>query len=100
MQTDLMAHGDITRQALAERIIEDNAPLAAYAIVDMVTHSDDESIRFQAAKYLLDRANGKPKTSMQLNVTESNPVMQVLEGVVVQRPTMPANDETTQGSDA
>ncbi len=87
MYSDLQAHGDITRKALAERIIEDAAPLAAYTIVDLAVNAEDENTRLRAASDLLDRANGKAKTSLQLNVTEENPVMRILDGVVVERPT-------------
>ncbi len=91
MYSDLQAHGDITRKALAERIIEDAAPLAAYTIVDLAVNAEDENTRLRAASDLLDRANGKAKTSLQLNVTEENPVMRILDGVVVERPTTNPN---------
>lgn len=86
MQSDLQLHGEITRAALAERIIADAAPLASYRVVEIATTSEDEGLALKASQYILDRELGKPKTSMSLNVTESNPVLQVLEGVVVERP--------------
>jgi hypothetical protein len=86
MQRSLEHNADITRAALAERIVEDAAPAAAYAIVEIIQNSEDDNVKLSAAKYILDRANGKPKTSMQLNVSETNPVLQILDGVVVDRP--------------
>jgi hypothetical protein len=94
MQSDLQLHGEITRAALAERIIADAAPLASYRVVEIATTSEDEAIALKASQYILDRELGKPKTSMQLNVTESNPVLQVLEGVVVDRPQPTPTDAT------
>jgi len=89
MHSDLQAAGDITRAQLAERIVDDAAPLAAYELVSLMSHSEDDNIRLNAAKYLLDRVNGKPKTSTTLNVTQDNPVLQILDGVVVERPIPP-----------
>jgi len=86
MHSDLQAAGDITRAQLAERIVDDAAPLAAYELVSLMTTSEDDNIRLNAAKYLLDRVNGKPKTSTTLNLTQENPVLQILDNVVVERP--------------
>jgi len=85
MQSDLQAYGEITRAQLSERILEDAAPLASYTVVELL-QDEDSAIRLRAAQYLLDRANGKPKTSIHLNQTPTNPVMQILDGVVVERP--------------
>lgn len=85
MQSDLMEAGDITRAALSERIIADAAPLAAYSVVELATNAEDEGTRLRAAQYVLDRANGKPKTSVNLNVNQDNPVLRILDGVVVER---------------
>lgn len=96
MHSDLQLHGDLTRAQLAERIIEDAAPLAAYTIVEMATGAEDENTRLRAAQDVLDRANGKAKTSIQLNTTEQNPVLRILEGVVVQPPATSEQTATTE----
>jgi len=92
MQSDLIAQGEVTRKQLAERLMEDAAPLAAYSIIELATSPEvDEGVRLRAAQDVLDRANGRAKTSLQINTTPQNPVIQLLEGVVVERPTGPGS---------
>jgi len=85
MQSDLILQGEVTRAALAEKIIADASPLAAYSVVDLAANSEDEAVRLKAAAYILDRANGKAKTTTTLNLTQDNPVLKIMEGVVVER---------------
>lgn len=85
MQADLIAAGDVTRAVLAEQIIENAAPVAAYRVVDIAANSEDDNTALKAAQYILDRANGKPKTTTNLNLTQDNPVAKILEGVVLER---------------
>jgi hypothetical protein len=85
MQADLIAHNDLTRAQLADRVIEDAAPLAAYSIVDMATNSEDEGVRLRAAQYVLDRANGKPKTTLTVNSNPQDPILKLIDGVIVER---------------
>jgi hypothetical protein len=96
MQSDLILDADLTRAQLAERTIQDAAPLASYSIVDLAVNSEDEAIRLKAAMYVLDRELGKPKTTTQLNLTQTNPVLNLIEGVIVQRGT---NDNSDSDSD-
>lgn len=87
MHADLQRHSELTREALAERVLADAAPLAAYRIVELATDPDvDESVGLRAAQYVMDRANGRPKAQVLLNTTPDNPVMKILDGVVVERP--------------
>lgn len=85
MHADLILNEEMTRSQLAERTIQDAAPLAAYSIVDLAVSSEDENIRLKAAMYVLDRELGKPKATTNLNVNADNPVLRLIEGVVVPR---------------
>lgn len=86
MQTDLMQYEGITKAQLAERLLEEAAPIATYSIVDTAANSEDEGLRLRAAQYILDRVNGKARTSIHLDTTPQNPVIQLLDGVVLSRP--------------
>ena len=87
MQADLIAHAELTRAQLAERVIEDAAPIAAYSIVDLAASSEDERVRLSAAQYVLDRTNGKPKTTLTVSANPQDPILKLIEGVVVERGT-------------
>lgn len=108
MEADLIAHNELTRSQLAQRVIQDASPLAAYRIIEIATSSEDEAIALKAAMYVVDRELGKPNTRIQLDTTPQNPVLQLIEGVVVQRGVpvsnyeehpsyTPAQDESTPG---
>lgn len=86
MQMDLIVNADLTRAQLSEKIIEDAAPIASYTVVDMAANAEDERVRLRAAEYILDRTNGKPRTTSTLNITPTNPVLEFMQGVVVERP--------------
>jgi hypothetical protein len=85
MHADLERHRDLTRAQLADRIIEDAAPLAAYSIVELATDLDvDDGVRLRAAQYVLDRTSGKPRQTTTVNVNPDNPVLKLLDGVVIE----------------
>lgn len=98
MQSDLILNEEMTRSQLAERTIQDAAPLAAYSIVDLAVSSEDENIRLKAAMYVLDRELGKPKATTNLNVNADNPVLRLIEGVVVPRGVDTSTGPDTSGS--
>lgn len=50
--------------ALATQIIKENVPIATMSMVHLAIHSPTESVRFNAAKYLMDRALGKVEDGM------------------------------------
>jgi hypothetical protein len=85
MQTDLIINAELTRAQLSEKIIEDAAPIASYTVVDLAANAEDERVKLRAAEYILDRTNGKPRTTSTLNITPTNPVLAFLDGVVVER---------------
>jgi hypothetical protein len=47
---------DLAPDELAERIVNEAAPMAAMEIVRMARHGIDDRIKFSAAKYLVDRS--------------------------------------------
>lgn len=99
MQSDLILQGDVSRAQLAEKILSDAAPLAAYSLVDLATNSEDENIRMRSSIYVLDRELGKPKTTTTLNLTQENPVLQLIEGVIVPRGTGAQGQDNPGGTD-
>lgn len=50
---------DITHEELAKRKLRDNAAFAADAIIWLAMYSDNESMRFNASKYIVERVLGK-----------------------------------------
>jgi hypothetical protein len=53
------ALGDMgSPQELAKRLFEENLPLATMAICHLATRSESEAIRFNAAKYVVERTMG------------------------------------------
>lgn len=47
---------DMTPQELAEKIINEQAPVAALSVAHLARHSIDERVRLSAAKYITDTA--------------------------------------------
>lgn len=105
MHAELIHDADVTRGQLAERIIQDAAPLAAYSVVDLAVNAEDDAVRLNAARYVLDRELGKPKTTTNLNVQADNPILKIIDGVMVERgfgaqnPVSVANDPEDDGTE-
>lgn len=53
-----------TPQMLAKRLLEENLPVAVMAICHLATHSDTEAIRFNAAKFVVERTMGPAERIM------------------------------------
>jgi len=52
-------HGDEAYDAMAYRLFEENVYTAALSIIQMAVHGSTERIKFEAAKYVVDRVLGR-----------------------------------------
>lgn len=98
MQEALADHTELTRAQLSDHILEQCAPMAAHSVVDLAIGAEDESVRLNAAKYVLDRSLGKPQTRVYVDTSPDNPVSTILEGVVVDREPVSAGTTTPTAS--
>jgi len=92
----------------ARRIIEDNAPLAAQTMVDLMD-SEDDSVKFRSSGSILDRAIGRPDSQnagdgLQLKIEISAPDAQLLMIALKESKETPSNgqvnESATDGQDA
>lgn len=76
-ERDVMGY-DETEQA--ERIFKENLPAVAQAVVKLSRSAQSETVRLNAAKYVIDRNLGKITEPVS---TEESPTEEFLKGVVV-----------------
>jgi len=69
----------------SERIFAENAIPAALAITHMAVFSDNERIRLEAAKYVVDRNLGRIGDTDPLKNVGNDPLYKFLQGVTVNR---------------
>lgn len=76
-----LGDGASTSEQLAIKRIRDNAAFAADSIVYLAMHSENESIRFKAAQYILDRVMGRV-TDTPITESTEDAYSRLMEGVV------------------
>jgi hypothetical protein len=70
---------------MAERIFEENLPVAAQAITHLAVHSGNAAIRFKAAQYVVDRKLGKLTDPSNLNKGDKDPLVAWMEEITSER---------------
>lgn len=73
---------DSNSTIMTEQRFIDRAPLAADAIMHIMQHSSNERLRFDAAKYIVDRALGKVSDNGLGG--GPNPLERLLQGVLIE----------------
>lgn len=72
-----------TSEDHVRRIMRENSPLAAQSIVWLMQHSTSEKLRFDAARYIVERAVGKLRDAGDfLDEDENNPTLALLRKVI------------------
>lgn len=56
--------GSVSPQQTAKRLFEENLPVSVMAICHLATHSETEAIRFNAAKFVVERTMGPAERIM------------------------------------
>lgn len=69
-----------TNEEMAERIFEENLPVAAQAICHLARNSGSEKMRFDAAKYVVERNLGRVVDPSGLR-KEDDPLMKMMKDV-------------------
>ena len=59
LQLEEQVHPDETHKERSQRLLDENSPRAALAIVHLATYGHNESIRLKAATYIVDRNLGR-----------------------------------------
>lgn len=59
LNMEKQVHGDTSNAALARRIFEENAPIAAARIAHLASNAASEQVALRAAQYITDRVLGK-----------------------------------------
>jgi hypothetical protein len=59
LNMEKQVHGDTSNAALARRIFEENAPIAAARIAHLASNAASEQVALRAATYITDRVLGK-----------------------------------------
>jgi hypothetical protein len=59
LNMEKQVHGDASNAALARRIFEENAPIAAARIAHLASNANSEQVALRAATYITDRVLGK-----------------------------------------
>lgn len=77
MATEQAAFGEESNFDTAERIIQENLPFAVQSIVHLALMSDNEKMRFDASKYLVDRAIGRVDEK-GLRAREDDPIAKLM----------------------
>lgn len=75
------SEGQSSAEKLAMRKIRDSSAFAADAIVYLASHSENESIRFKAAQYILDRVMGRI-TDTPITESTEDAYTRLMDGVV------------------
>lgn len=76
-ERDIMGYDEYQQ---AENILKENLPAITHAVVKLARSASSETVRLNAAKYIIDRNLGKVT---EPESKESNPTQEFLEGVVV-----------------
>jgi len=82
------ARSENARRREARELLLDSATAAAQSIVNLAMHGDNEKIRFDACKYLLERSLGPASKSH--GRTDTDPIQTLIDEVM-------DNTETTIG---
>ena len=73
-------HSGENNTAQARRLVDENIPIVAQSIIHLAIHSSSERIRFDAGRYLMDRAMGR--VGEESVTPESTPISEFLESVL------------------
>src|SRR5882757_1757501 len=64
----------------SRRLVDENLPIVAQSMIHLAIHSSSERIRFDAGRYLMDRAMGR--VGEESVTPESTPISEFLESVL------------------
>lgn len=86
MLLEAQMYPERSRTDMAVRVLEDNAPVAARSIVHLALYAENERIRLDAAKFVIEYAAGRATAKPTLMSEDvASPLLELRDAVVVDR---------------